>query len=176
MGKRGASAAAASGADDGNHVDAAEADDLMVRVARWRREHPTRDYVRLGAPIEQQAVSPAAIPQIAGGVYTRRVSRTPARSAASGAPTEWAIDEEVVCVPFAQKILQGQEIKKVGWHRDELFSYQDSASGEWFQDTTSMERVLALATTEPMVKAWPDLPLAVESGCLLRWPRGRVFF
>ena len=53
MGKRGASAAAASGADDGNHVDEAEADDLMVRLARWRSEHPTRDYV--GAPIEQQA-------------------------------------------------------------------------------------------------------------------------
>ena len=47
--------------------------------------------------------------------------------------------------------VQGQEIKKVGWHRDELFSYQDSASGEWFQHTTSMERVLALATTHPLV-------------------------
>ena len=46
MGKRGASAAAAaSGADDGNHVDEAEADDLMVRLARWRSEHPTRAYV-----------------------------------------------------------------------------------------------------------------------------------
>ena len=44
MGKRGASgSASASGADDGNTVDEAEADDLTVRLAQWRSEHPLRD-------------------------------------------------------------------------------------------------------------------------------------
>ena len=60
MGKRGASAAAASGADDGNHVDEAEADDLMVRLARWRSEHPRRAYA--GPPLDLQVV----------GVHKRR--------------------------------------------------------------------------------------------------------
>ena len=41
-------------------------------------------------------------------------------------------------------------IKKLGQH-DELFVYQDSASGEMFRHATSMERVLALATTHPLV-------------------------
>ena len=73
MGKRGASAAAASGADDGNHVDEAEADDLMVRLARWRSEHPTRAYV--GAPLEHVRKKLGMPPQVsqtlAGGVHTR---------------------------------------------------------------------------------------------------------
>ena len=120
MGKRGASAAAASGADDGNHVDEAEADDLMVRLARWRSEHPTRAYV--GAPLEhvrKKLGMPTQVSQtLAGGVHTRlKKAGGVASSAASGAPAECAILEEVVCIPFAQKIPQGEEIKEI----DEFF-------------------------------------------------------
>ena len=34
---------------------------------------------------------------------------------------------------------------------DELFKYLNSASGEWFQHVTSMERVVELAKTHPLV-------------------------
>ena len=153
MGKRGASAAAASGADDGNHVDEAEADDLQVRLARWRSEHPPRAY--FGTTLEharkELGTATQGSQQIAGGAYTRLKKRGGGdRSAASGEPAEWAISHDIVGVPFAQKVVPGEEVKKLGQH-DELFVFRDSASGEMFRHATSMERVSALATTHPLV-------------------------
>ena len=67
--------------------------------------------------------------QIAGGAYTRLKKRGGGgRSAASGEPAEWAISHDIVGVPFAQKVVPGEEVKKLGQH-DELIVHQDSASG-----------------------------------------------
>ena len=169
MGKRGASAAAASGADDGNHVDEAEADDLLVRTARWRSEHPPRAY--FGTTLEharkELGTATQGSQQIAGGAYTRLKKRGGGdRSAASGEPAEWAISGESVAVPFLQKVIRGEEVKKLGQH-DELFVYQDSASGEMFRHATSMERVSALATTHPLVSTLNPVPENVHEDRVL---------
>ena len=89
-------AAAASGADD-EWVDAAEADELVVRVGRWRIEHPARLPKDPYAPI----------------LHTRFTKSGRVARDASGAPAPWAVHEEVMTVPFSQKIDQGKEIKKL---------------------------------------------------------------
>ena len=89
------SAAAVSDADD--WVDDAEAEELLVRIERWRSDHPARQ------PKWPYAATLHTRPKKAGSV-TR---------AASGAPAAWAVHEELMVVPFAQKVAQGEEIKKL---------------------------------------------------------------
>ena len=87
-------AAAASGADD-QWVDDAEADELVVRLERWRIEHPAR------LPNDPYAAI----------LHTRFKKSGRVARDASGAPAPWAVHEEVVTVPFSQKIDQGKEIQ-----------------------------------------------------------------
>ena len=169
MGKRGASAAAASGADDGPSVDEAEDDDLKVRHARWRSEHPTRAYfgATLAYAWKDLRTATQGSPQIPVGAYKRiKTGGGGVSSAASGEPAEWAISHDIVGVPFAQKVVPGEEVKKLGQH-DELFVYRDSASGEMFRHATSMERVSALATTHPLVSTLNPVPENVHEDRVL---------
>ena len=89
-------AAAASGADD-QWVDDAEMDELVVRMDRWRNEHPAR------------------LPEYPDGaiVNTRFKKSGRVDRDASGAPAPWAVHGEVVTVPFSQKIDQGKEIHEL---------------------------------------------------------------
>ena len=80
-----ASAAAVSDADD--WVDDAEAEALLVRIERWRSDHPAR-----------QPKWPYA-----ATLHTGHNPRRPER----------AVYEELIVVPFAQKVAQGEEIKKL---------------------------------------------------------------
>ena len=110
MGKRGASAAAASGADDGPSVDEAEDDDLKVRHARWRCEHPARAYfgATLAYAWKDLRTATQGSPQIPVGAYKRiKTGGGGVRSAASGEPAEWAISGESVAAPFLQKVIRG---------------------------------------------------------------------
>ena len=162
MGKRGASAAAASGADDGHSADEAEDDDLKVRHARWRSEHPTRAYFgsTMAYTWKELDTATQGSPQIPVGAYKRlKTGGGGVRSAASGEPAEWAISGDSVCMPFLQKVIQGEEVKKIGQH-DELIVHQDSAVAEMVRHATSMERVSALATTHPLV---PTLNTVLEN-------------
>ena len=83
-----ASAAAVSDADD--WVDETESEALLVRIERWRSDHPAR-----------QPKWPYA-----ATLHTRPNPRCLW-------PAEWAVYEELMVVPFAQKVAQGEEIKKL---------------------------------------------------------------
>ena len=143
-------------------MDDAGRDELVARVQTWRDLHPTRRYV--GENLERALLTEGREPHLsqqrAGVVFSR------AASAASGAPGDasrraclspsafWRSGEpvlwEVMCVPFSQAILGGQGTKNVG-DETELFTFQDPASGGLREHTTSVERMMALAKTHPLV-------------------------
>ena len=135
---------------------------LAHRLLKWRQEHPKRDYA--GSALEEAARGlPESLElQIAGRVYSRARSAGGTASgvhgAASNAPPFPAelYCAEVVCVPFSQVIPEGgggveAPAGRKNAARPHLYVYKDSASGDTRQHTTSIERILALAQTHPLV-------------------------
>ena len=86
--------AAASGADD--WVDEEEANELLARFEEWRFHHPAR------LPKDPCTAT----------MHTRLKKAGSVARAASGAVV-FAVYEEVVVVPFSQKVAQGEEIEKL---------------------------------------------------------------
>ncbi len=153
MGKRGAAALGAPATDLAAEFEHSR--DLGARWIQWQEAHPAR----MGQPLQRVSKTrgPPRDPskQIAGGLWTRR--RKPAAGAASGASTGLVFVAEWLFVPFAQRIKEGQETAAIG-ESDGLFVYRDPASGEKFQHTTSMARMVELAKTHPVVATWTTSP------------------
>ena len=136
--------------------------DLQGRLGQWRQEHPKkRDYV--GSRLEEasRGLPRSQEKQIAGLAYSpaRRAAggiASDVPGAASGAPPSgFEPYVEVVCVPFSKVIIpeRGTGVQAPAGEStcDDLYVYQDSASGDVYQHTTSIGRILALAKTHPLV-------------------------
>ena len=153
MAERRAGDTCSAGTPAAEKVRPEDGDDLLARWELWKTEHPRRNYVQVGphaSPYESSQ-------QQAGCVYSRGNSRL--AGAASGAPGAAAPGapapvstrySEVVRVPFAQRIRQGAGVRRVAGEPS-LFQYGDSASGETYQHTTSIQRMAALANSHPLV-------------------------
>ncbi len=128
------------------------------RWRQWRDAHPPRGYVwqRLKRIKKTHGLPRDTSVQIAGGMWTRRRRRRDSGSragGASGASAGRGVTAEFLCVPCAQRIEVGQDAAAIG-KADDLFVYQDSASGELFQQTTSVRRWFELAKTHPGATAF----------------------
>ena len=109
-------------------------DDLLARWELWKTEHPRRNYIQVGplaSPCESSAGSPGAAAPGAPALASTRYS-------------------EVVRVLFAQRMRQSAGVRRVAGEPS-LFQYADSASGESYQHTTSIQRMAALANSHPLV-------------------------
>ena len=140
-------------------ADDIEVVDLVGQLKQWRQGHPKRDNDQL---VEASRGLPTDLEkQTAGLVYSpaRRAAGGTASggvpSAASGAPPSDPYFE-IVCLPFSQVIpvdKSAVEAPEGSYLTDgaELFAYTDDDSGEIHQHTTSIQRMLVLARTHPLV-------------------------
>ena len=153
MAERRAGDTCSAGTPAAEKVRPEDGDDLLARWEHWKTAHPRRNHVQGGphaSPYESSQ-------RRAGCVYSRGNSRLAGAAsgapgaAASGAPAPVSTRySEVVCVPFAQRIRQGAGVRRVA-EEPTLFQYDDSASGETYQHTTSIQRMAALANSHPLV-------------------------
>ncbi len=130
------------------------------RLRQWRDAHPPRGYYvwqRLNRIKKTHGLPRDTSVQIAGGMWTLRRKRRDSGSragGASGASAGRGVTAEFLCVPCAQQRIEvGQDAAAIG-KADDLFVYQDSASGELFQQTTSVRRWFELAKTHPGATAF----------------------
>ena len=141
--------------------------DHIDRLRQWRQQYPKRNYVG-SQLVEVSGDLPRSQQKLtAGHVYsTRRAAggtASGAPGAASGAPPKKKKKKpyyfEVVIVPFSQQVIPGSQdaVQRPDVPGDrykiepDLFQYTDRVSGQTHQHTTSIGRMMALATSHPLV-------------------------
>ena len=153
---------------DDDDIGDIEVLDRIDRLRQWRQQYPKRNYVGFQL-VEVSGDLPRSQQKLtAGHVYsTRRAAggtASGAPGAASGAPPKKKKKKkpysfEVVIVPFSQQVIPGSQdaVQRPDVPGDrykidpDLFQYTDRVSGQTHQHTTSIGRMMALATSHPLV-------------------------